>query len=278
MSRHTTLSRRVAGTIAAAALAAGGFAAAAPLAMAAEPTDIVTVVENLDLSYPSVEVEAGTVMTVHLLGGSDLIPEGSSVTVDSAALPAGVTASVDALTGSLTVEVADTVAPGTVVSVPVVVSVPNPLGEPIVVTTSASITVIASEAPGEDPQADTYSVSYPATIAHYGETITVAPVTDAPEGTVFEIAALSVPQGVSIDPDTGVVTIVVPTDRQVRGLTLPLRAVYSDGSRDNTSLVITVTEENTDPGDDNGGSLPSGSLGSLGDTGSLSSIFGSLGN
>lgn len=121
----------------------------------------------------------------------------------------------------------------------------------------------------DEQENEKYDVSYPVTTGDRGATITVDPITNAPEGTTYAFNAV-VPKGVTIDTATGTVTIAIPEDKTIRSITLPIVIIYSDKSRDTASLAVAVTDKGEETGN---GSLDLGSLG--GENGG--GLFGSLG-
>lgn len=109
--------------------------------------------------------------------------------------------------------------------------------------------------------AEKYELTYPAASGKKGTTVEVAPDTAAPEGTAFQFTA-TVPEGVSINEETGVITAAIPDEDDIRGIKLPVRATYTGGTSE-AMVIITVTR-----------SLDLGSLGGQ----SSADLFGTLGS
>ena len=67
-------------------------------------------------------------------------------------------------------------------------------------------------------------------------------VVDAPEGTKFTPGE-NVPDGVTIDENTGEITVTIPEDAKPGDkITVPVEVTYPDGSKDNVDVTVTVEE------------------------------------
>ncbi|WP_297850683.1 YPDG domain-containing protein, partial [uncultured Corynebacterium sp.] len=67
-------------------------------------------------------------------------------------------------------------------------------------------------------------------------------VVDAPEGTKFGPGE-NVPDGVTIDENTGEITVTVPGDAEPgTEITVPVEVTYPDGTKDNVDVTVTVEE------------------------------------
>ena len=185
-------------------------------------------------------------------------PEGTKFTPGEGA-PEGV--KVDENTGEVTVPVPEDAKPGDKITVPVEVTYPDGTTDTVEVT----VTVEQPDAPAEK-DADKFEPGYEDGSGKPGEDVTVpAPgfkdkdgkETEAPEGTKFTPGE-GAPDGVTVDPSTGEVTVKVPEGAKPGDkITVPVEVTYPDGTTDTVDVTVTVDEpeapaEKPDWNDDNG--------------------------
>ena len=154
--------------------------------------------------------------------------------------------------GSITVPVPEDANPGDKIEVPVVVTYPDGTKD------NVDVTVTVDEPDAKDKDADTHEPGYEDGSGKPGEDVKVpAPEfkdkdgkdTKAPEGTKFTPGE-NVPDGVTIDENTGEITVKVPEDAKPGDkITVPVVVTYPDGSKDNVDVTVTVTnpDPNADP-------------------------------
>ena len=185
-------------------------------------------------------------------------PEGTKFTPGENA-PGGVT--IDKDTGEITVNIPGDAKPGDKITVPVVVTYPDGTKDNVDVT----VTVEKPEAPAPK-QNEEFEPGYEDGSGKPGEDVKVpAPGfkdkdgkdTKAPEGTKFTPGE-NAPGGVTIDKDTGEITVTIPGDAKPGDkITVPVVVTYPDGSKDNVDVTVTVEEpdapaEKPDWNDDKG--------------------------
>ncbi|MBB1078357.1 YSIRK-type signal peptide-containing protein [Limosilactobacillus sp. STM2_1] len=103
-----------------------------------------------------------------------------------------------------------------------------------------------------EPQADNYTPSYPAVTVEQGRETTATPsftdkdgkATTAPEGTKF-VKGDNAPDWATVGED-GTVTLNPGTDVTTGDYTIPVTVTYPDGSQDQTSVKVTVTDHVND--------------------------------
>ena len=174
--------------------------------------------------------------------------EDATITVDEKDLPEGVEYDKDnnKITGTPEVNDWEDNEKERKVEIPVVVE--NPDGSKT--TEKVTITVTKkTETPSTD--ADKYEPEYKGGEGNPGEDVTVpAPEfkdkdgnsTDKPDGTTFTPGE-DAPNGVTVDKDTGEITVTVPEDKNPEDkVTVPVVVEYPDGSKDEVDVEITVTE------------------------------------
>ena len=173
-------------------------------------------------------------------------PEGTKFTPGENA-PGGVT--IDKDTGEITVTIPGDAKPGDKITVPVVVTYPDGSKDNVDVT----VTVEKPEAPAPK-QNEEFEPGYEDGSGKPGEDVKVpAPGfkdkdgkdTKAPEGTKFTPGE-NAPGGVTIDKDTGEITVTIPGDAKPGDkITVPVEVTYPDGSKDNVDVTVTVEKDAT---------------------------------
>ncbi|MDK8799792.1 YPDG domain-containing protein, partial [Corynebacterium coyleae] len=153
--------------------------------------------------------------------------------------PDGVT--IDENTGEITVTIPENAKPGDKITVPVVVTYPDGSKDNVDVT----VTVDNPDA----KTADEIEPEYEDGSGKPGEDVTVpAPEfkdkdgnpTTPPEGTTFTPGE-NTPDGVTIDENTGEITVTIPKDAKPGDkITVPVEVTYPDGSKDNVDVTVTV--------------------------------------
>ncbi|MDK8664372.1 YPDG domain-containing protein [Corynebacterium coyleae] len=175
-------------------------------------------------------------------------PEGTTFTPGENT-PDGVT--IDKNTGEITVTIPKDAKPGDKITVPVEVTYPDGSKDNVDVT----VTVDNPDA----KTADEIEPEYKDGSGKPGEDVTVpAPEfkdkdgnpTTPPEGTTFTPGE-NTPDGVTIDKNTGEITVTIPKDAKPGDkITVPVEVTYPDGSKDNVD--VTVTVDNPDKSVDEG--------------------------
>ncbi|WP_210399725.1 YPDG domain-containing protein, partial [Corynebacterium sp. HMSC072D12] len=181
------------------------------------------------------EGEPGGKVTVPNEGGD--VPEDSTVEVEGPGK-----AKIDE-NGNLVVDIDEDAKPGD----KVVVEVKDPEGNTI---DDSTVTVTEPSAPDTD-QADEFEPGYEDGNGKPGEDVKVpAPEfkdkdgndTKAPEDTKFTPGE-NAPEGVTVDENTGEITVPVPEDAKPGDkITVPVEVTYPDGSKDNVDVTVTVGE------------------------------------
>ena len=153
--------------------------------------------------------------------------------------PDGVT--IDENTGEITVTIPEDAKPGDKITVPVEVTYPDGSKDNVDVT----VTVDNPDA----KTADEIEPEYKDGSGKPGEDVTVpAPEfkdkdgnpTTPPEGTTFTPGENTL-DGVTIDKNTGEITVTIPKDAKPGDkITVPVEVTYPDGSKDNVDVTVTV--------------------------------------
>ena len=153
--------------------------------------------------------------------------------------PDGVT--IDENTGEITVTIPKDAKPGDKITVPVEVTYPDGSKDNVDVT----VTVDNPDA----KTADEIEPEYKDGSGKPGEDVTVpAPEfkdkdgnpTTPPDGTTFTPGE-NTPDDVTIDENTGEITVTIPKDAKPGDkITVPVEVTYPDGSKDNTTVTVTV--------------------------------------
>ena len=174
-------------------------------------------------------------------GNSTTAPEGTKFAPGDGA-PEGVTVNED---GSISVKVLEGAKPGDEITVPVVVTYPDGSTDTVDVT----VTV-------EDP--DKFQPEYGDGSGKPGEDVTVpAPTikdqdgndTEVPEDTKFTPGE-GAPDGVTVDENTGEVTVPVSEDAKPGDeITVPVDVTHPDGSTDTVDVTVTVDDPDTNEPD-----------------------------
>ena len=156
---------------------------------------------------------------------------------------------IDKDTGEITVTIPGDAKPGDKITVPVVVTYPDGSKDNVDVT----VTVEKPEAPAPK-QNEEFEPGYEDGSGKPGEDVKVpAPGfkdkdgkdTKAPEGTKFTPGE-NAPGGVTIDKDTGEITVTIPGDAKPGDkITVPVEVTYPDGSKDNVDVTVTVEKDAT---------------------------------
>ncbi|OFT26237.1 hypothetical protein HMPREF3172_04485 [Brevibacterium sp. HMSC08F02] len=157
--------------------------------------------------------------------------------------PDGVT--IDENTGEITVTIPEDAKPGDKITVPVEVTYPDGSKD------NVDVTVTVEEPDAKDKDADTYEPGYEDGSGKPGEDVTVEKPefkdkdgnpTEAPDGTTFGPGE-NAPDGVTIDENTGEITVTIPEDAKPGDkITVPVEVTYPDGSKDNVDVTVTVEE------------------------------------
>ena len=172
-------------------------------------------------------------------------PEGTTFTPGEGA-PDGVT--VDENTGEITVPVPEDAKPGDKITVPVDVTYPDGTKDTVDVT----VTVDEPDVPAPaEKDNEKYQPGYEDGSGKPGEDVKVsAPTftdkdgkeTTAPDGTKFTPGE-GAPDGVTVDENTGEITVPVPEDAKPGDkITVPVDVTYPDGTKDTVDVTVTVDE------------------------------------
>ncbi|UTH02249.1 YPDG domain-containing protein [Macrococcoides canis] len=189
-------------------------------------------------AYDIVSTPAGTAVTVPQTGDVAM-PAGTTYAVDPAyTIPAGWTISVDPTTGAVTATPPADASPGSMITIPVVVSYPDLSTETVNAVVVVANTDASDNAPAYVPQSTLpgTAVSVPQT----GDTT-------IPTGTEYTIDPAVIPAGwtATVDPTTGEVTVIPPADA-VPGtiVNIPVTVTYPDGTVDTAPVAISVAQPN----------------------------------
>ena len=165
-------------------------------------------------------------------------PDGTTFTPGEN-IPDGVT--IDENTGEITVTIPEDAKPGDKITVPVEVTYPDGSKDNVDVT----VTVDNPDA----KTADEIEPEYKDGSGKPGEDVTVpAPEfkdkdgnpTTPPDGTTFTPGE-NTPDDVTIDENTGEITVTIPKDANPGDkITVPVEVTYPDGSKDNVDVTVTV--------------------------------------
>ena len=176
------------------------------------------------------------------------VPEGTTFGPGENA-PGGV--NIDPNTGEITVTIPEGATPGDKITVPVVVTYPDGSKDNVDVT----VTVEQPDQP-EEKDNEKYEPEYNGGSGKPGDEVTVdkptfkdkdGNPTTAPEGTTFGPGE-NAPGGVNIDPNTGEIKVTIPEDATPGDkITVPVVVTYPDGSTDEVTVTITVTEKDATP-------------------------------
>ena len=178
-------------------------------------------------------------------GKETTAPDGTKFTPGEGA-PDGVT--VDENTGEITVPVPEDAKPGDKITVPVDVTYPDGTKDTVDVT----VTVDEPDVPAPaEKDNEKYQPGYEDGSGKPGEDVTVpAPTftdkdgkeTTAPDGTKFTPGE-GAPDGVTVDENTGEITVPVPEDAKPGDkITVPVDVTYPDGTKDTVDVTVTVDE------------------------------------
>ncbi|MDK8824251.1 YPDG domain-containing protein [Corynebacterium coyleae] len=165
-------------------------------------------------------------------------PDGTTFTPGEN-VPDGVT--IDENTGEITVTIPENAKPGDKITVPVVVTYPDGSKDNVDVT----VTVDNPDA----KTADEIEPEYKDGSGKPGEDVKVEKPefkdkdgnpTTPPDGTTFTPGE-NTPDGVTIDKNTGEITVTIPKDAKPGDkITVPVEVTYPDGSKDNVDVTVTV--------------------------------------
>ena len=164
---------------------------------------------------------------------------------------------VDENTGEITVPVPEDANPGDEITVPVEVTYPDGSKDNVDVT----VTVEEPDAPAPvEKDTDKFDPDYDDGSGKPGDDVTVpAPEfkdkdgnpTEAPDDTTFAPGE-NAPDGVTVDENTGEITVPVPEDVNPGDeITVPVEVTYPDKSKDNVDVTVTVEQPDpsVNPGD-----------------------------
>ncbi|MDK7142978.1 YPDG domain-containing protein [Gleimia europaea] len=175
-------------------------------------------------------------------------PEGTKFTPGEN-VPDGVT--IDENTGEIKVTIPEDATPGDKITVPVVVTYPDGTKDNVDVT----VTVEQPDQP-EVKDNEKYEPEYNGGSGEPGTDVTVdKPVfkdgdgneVTPPEGTKFTPGE-DTPDGVTIDENTGEIKVTIPEDAKPGDkIEVPVVVTYPDGSTDEVTVTITVTEKDATP-------------------------------
>ena len=159
-------------------------------------------------------------------------------------VPDGVT--IDENTGEITVTIPEDAKPGDKITVPVEVTYPDGSKDNVDVT----VTVEEPDAP-DTKQNEEFEPGYEDGSGKPGDDVKIDEPTfkdkdgnaaTPPEGTTFGPGD-NAPDGVTIDENTGEITVTIPEDAKPGDkITVPVEVTYPDGSKDNVDVTVTVEE------------------------------------
>ena len=171
-------------------------------------------------------------------GNPTTAPDGTTFTPGEN-VPDGVT--IDENTGEITVTIPEDAKPGDKITVPVEVTYPDGSKDNVDVT----VTVDNPDA----KTADEIEPEYKDGSGKPGEDVKVEKPefkdkdgnpTTPPDGTTFTPGE-NTPDGVTIDENTGEITVTIPKDAKPGDkITVPVEVTYPDGSKDNVDVTVTV--------------------------------------
>ena len=198
-------------------------------------------------------------------GKDTTAPEGTKFTPGENT-PDGVT--IDEKTGEITVKVPEDAKPGDKITVPVVVTYPDGTKDNVDVT----VTVEQPDAPEQPDVKDNekYDPEYKGGSGKPGTDVKVpAPEFKDKDGNPTEAPDAkftpgeNTPDGVTIDENTGGITVKVPEDANPGDkITVPVVVTYPDDTKDNVDVTVTVTDpeakdnETFEPGYEDGSGKP----------------------
>ncbi|MCD7131189.1 YPDG domain-containing protein, partial [Limosilactobacillus agrestis] len=192
----------------------------------------------------SVTTEAPTYTTDD--GKAATAPAGTTYKIDdSFKAPAGATVTIDSTTGKITVNAGANTPVGEI-DVPVTVTYP---GDNSTDNVTAKITVTASDA-------NTYTPSYQDTTVKRGSETTIpvtitgadGKTTTVPAGTQFKAGDFTTPDGatIAVDPTSGEIKVTTKDNTPVGEVDIPVTVTYPDGSVDNTTAKVTISNNDAD--------------------------------
>ena len=179
-------------------------------------------------------------------GNDTKAPEGTKFTPGDN-VPNGVT--IDENTGEIKVTIPGDATPGDKITVPVVVTYPDGTKD------NVDVTVTVEQPDAKDNEK--FEPEYNGGSGEPGTDVTVdKPVfkdgdgneVTPPEGTKFTPGE-DTPDGVTIDENTGEIKVTIPEDAKPGDkIEVPVVVTYPDGSTDEVTVTITVTEKDATPG------------------------------
>lgn len=189
---------------------------------------------NATLRYQNLIAKAGEQKMVSVINDGTTDLSGYKFALNTEGLPEGWTVSVDEPTGIITATVAANATPGQYVTVPVTATKDG-------AETLRGVVTVAAEG-----MKDIHQPSYTKiTIAAGVKGTTDQANTDLPEGTTFALAD-TFPFNdykdytFEVDPETGVLTVVVPENATTGTITLPVLTTYTDGTSEIVDVEINV--------------------------------------
>uniref|UniRef100_UPI003F579280 YPDG domain-containing protein n=1 Tax=Mammaliicoccus sciuri TaxID=1296 RepID=UPI003F579280 len=188
--------------------------------------------------------------------GDKQLPPGTTFEVPSDKVPSGWTVTVDPNTGDLTIVPPKDVTPGTEVDIPVTVTYPDGSTEelPVKVVVEKSTDKPADKSNADDNSPGYDSKNQGPTPVKPGSETKVPQTGDKqlPPGTTFEVPSDKVPSGwtVTVDPNTGDLTIVPPKDvTPGTEVDIPVTVTYPDGSTEELPVKVIVEKSTDKPAD-----------------------------